>query len=79
MRCNLLLSFEHLLDVFTGITLGTFERSTKSTVPDELGGDTECTGDTKENSVEVHLVETIGRGCQSGSGCGNERRQKTDP
>lgn len=32
---------------------------TKCTIPDELGSNTECTRNTKEDSVEVHLVETI--------------------
>ena len=33
--------------------------STEGTVPDELGSNTERTGDTEENGVEVHLVETV--------------------
>lgn len=33
--------------------------STESTVPDELGCDTKRTRDTEEDSVEVHLVETV--------------------
>ena len=29
--------------------------STKGTVPNELRGDTECTGDTEQDGVEFHL------------------------
>ena len=33
--------------------------STERTIPDKLCSNTERTGDTKENGVEVHLVETV--------------------
>jgi len=33
--------------------------STKSTIPDELSSNTECSRDTEENGVEVHLSQTV--------------------
>lgn len=39
--------------------MGRGRTSTESTIPDELGGDTEGTGDTEEDGVEVHLVKTV--------------------
>ena len=42
-----LLAREHLLDRLARVALGSFERSAKGTVPDQLGGDTKGTGDTE--------------------------------
>jgi hypothetical protein len=39
--------------------LGSLEGHTESSVPDELGDNTECSRDTEEDSVEVLLVETV--------------------
>jgi hypothetical protein len=39
--------------------LGSLEGHTESSVPDELGDDTECSRDTEEDGVEVLLVETV--------------------
>ena len=32
---------------------------TKSTIPDKLGGDTERTGDTEQDSVKLHLSQPV--------------------
>ena len=39
--------------------LGSLEGHAESSVPDELGDNTECSGDTEKNGVEVLLVETV--------------------
>lgn len=54
-----LLALEHLLDGLGGVRLGPLERHTKSSVPDELRNNTKGTGNTKEDGVEVLLVETV--------------------
>jgi hypothetical protein len=54
-----LFAVEHLLDGSGRVRLGSLEGHTESSVPDELGDNTECSRDTKEDSVEVLLVETV--------------------
>lgn len=54
-----LLSVEHLLDGGGGVRLGPLEGHTESSVPDELRDDTESSGNTEEDGVEVLLVKTV--------------------
>jgi hypothetical protein len=54
-----LLALEHLLDGSGRVRLGSLEGHTESSVPDELRDDTEGSGDTEQDGVEVLLVETV--------------------
>ena len=56
-----LLAREHLLDRLARVTLRSFERSAKGTIPDQLGSDTKGTGDTEQDSIELHLVQATTR------------------
>lgn len=54
-----LLALEHLLDGSGGVRLGSLEGHTESSVPDELRSNTESSGNTEQDGVEVLLVETV--------------------
>ena len=32
---------------------------TKGTIPNKLGGNTECTGDTEQDGIELHLSQPV--------------------
>lgn len=53
------LSTDKLSISLSAETLGTFNRSTKSTVDDQLRKNTQGTGDTEQNSVVVGFVQAI--------------------
>ena len=52
---------KHLLDVLSGEGLGPLQRHTQSSVPNELGSNTQSSGNTKENGVVVLLGESVSR------------------
>lgn len=59
---------EHLLDRLARVRLRTLKGRSEGTVPDKLSSDTKGTGDTEQDRVELHLLETIGGGRQMGDG-----------
>lgn len=58
-KLNLKLSTDELGVSLSAEGLGTLDRSTKSTVNDDLRKDTKGTGNTEENGVVVGLGKTV--------------------
>lgn len=56
---SLELASKHLLDSLGRVRLGALEGHAEGTVPDKLGSNTKGTRDTKEDGVEVLLVEAV--------------------
>jgi hypothetical protein len=54
-----LLAVEHLLDGGGRVRLGPLKGHTESSVPDELRDDTESSGNTEQDGVEVLLGKTV--------------------